>query len=90
MNVSYGIVSTLRANMKHHEPIVLIYDARGNGGGYDMPDAHRRSPEQGDGLHGPGRDGQPIIFRDEQTIKLNGGALHSPSSPETTRTSNAY
>ena len=33
MNVSYGIVSTLRANMKHHEPIVLIYDARGNGGG---------------------------------------------------------
>lgn len=32
MNVSYDIVSTLRANMKHHEPIVLIYDARGNGG----------------------------------------------------------
>lgn len=37
MNVSYGIVSTLRANMKHHEPIVLIYDARGNGGGTICP-----------------------------------------------------
>lgn len=47
MNVSYDIVSTLRANMNHHEPIVLVYDARGNGG-YDMPDAHRRSPEPGD------------------------------------------
>lgn len=32
MSVSYDITSTLRANMKHHEPIVLIYDARGNGG----------------------------------------------------------
>lgn len=37
MNVSYDIVSTLRANMKHHEPIVLIYDARGNGGGTICP-----------------------------------------------------
>ena len=33
MNVSYDITATLRANMKHHEPIVLIYDARGNGCG---------------------------------------------------------
>lgn len=32
MNVSYDITATLRADMKHHEPIVLIYDARGNGG----------------------------------------------------------
>lgn len=32
MNVSYNITATLRADMKHHEPIVLIYDARGNGG----------------------------------------------------------
>ena len=32
MSVSYDITSTLRANMNHHEPIVLIYDARGNGG----------------------------------------------------------
>lgn len=32
MDVSYDITATLRANMKHHEPIVLIYDARGNGG----------------------------------------------------------
>lgn len=32
MNISYDITATLRADMKHHEPIVLIYDARGNGG----------------------------------------------------------
>ena len=90
MNISYDVTATLRADMKHHEPIVLIYDARGNGGGYDMPNNHGRPPKPGDGLHGPGCDGQPIIFRDEQTIKLNGGALHSQSSPETTRTNNAY
>lgn len=33
MNISYDVTATLRADMKHHEPIVLIYDARGNGGG---------------------------------------------------------
>lgn len=33
MSVSYDVSGTLRANTKHHEPIVLIYDARGNGGG---------------------------------------------------------
>lgn len=33
MNISYDVTATIRANMKHHESIVLIYDARGNGGG---------------------------------------------------------
>lgn len=37
MNVTYDMVNTLRANMKHHEPIILIYDARGNGGGTISP-----------------------------------------------------
>lgn len=37
MDVSYDITATLRADMKHHEPIVLIYDARGNGGGKICP-----------------------------------------------------
>lgn len=37
MVVSYDVVSTLRANMKHHEPIVLVFDARGNGGGAVSP-----------------------------------------------------
>lgn len=33
MSVSYDeTVNALRAEMRHHEPIVLIYDARGNGG----------------------------------------------------------
>lgn len=32
MTVSYDVTATLRSNMKHHEPIVLVYDARGNGG----------------------------------------------------------
>ena len=33
MNISYDVVGTLRSQMNHHEPIVLVYDARGNGGG---------------------------------------------------------
>ena len=37
MNVSYNVTSALRSQMKHHEPIVLIYDARGNGGGSICP-----------------------------------------------------
>lgn len=32
MHVSYDVTSTLRSQTKHHEPIVLVYDARGNGG----------------------------------------------------------
>ena len=32
MHISYDVTSTLRSQTKHHEPIVLIYDARGNGG----------------------------------------------------------
>lgn len=37
MSVSYDVTSTLRSQMKHHEPIVLVYDARGNGGGDISP-----------------------------------------------------
>ena len=37
MGISYDVTGTLRANMKHHEPIVLIFDARGNGGGAIAP-----------------------------------------------------
>ena len=37
MLVGYDVTGTLRANMKHHEPIVLVFDARGNGGGAICP-----------------------------------------------------
>ena len=37
MNVTYEVTATLRSQMKHHEPIVLIYDSRGNGGGTISP-----------------------------------------------------
>lgn len=37
MVISYDVTATLRSNMKHHEPIVLVYDARGNGGGETCP-----------------------------------------------------
>jgi hypothetical protein len=37
MSVTYDVVSTLRSQMKHHEPIVLVFDARGNGGGKICP-----------------------------------------------------
>lgn len=36
MNVSYDITATLRGETKHHEPIILVYDARGNGGGTQL------------------------------------------------------
>ena len=32
MNVSYDVTGTLRAQMSGHPPLVLVYDARGNGG----------------------------------------------------------
>lgn len=37
MDVSENIVGTLRAEMSSHAPIILIYDARGNGGGEISP-----------------------------------------------------
>ena len=37
MHISYDVTATLRSNTKHHEPIVLIYDSRGNGGGGVSP-----------------------------------------------------
>lgn len=52
MNVSYDVTGTLRTQMGGHPPLVLVYDARGNGGGRNMPDNHGRSSEPGDGLHG--------------------------------------
>lgn len=37
MDVSYDVTATLRANTKPHEPLVLVYDAGGNGGGAISP-----------------------------------------------------
>lgn len=37
MHISYDVTATLRSNTKNHEPIVLIYDSRGNGGGGVSP-----------------------------------------------------
>lgn len=37
MHISYDITATLRADMKHHEPVVLVFDARGNGEGIICP-----------------------------------------------------
>lgn len=43
----------LRATMtSHNAPIVAIYDARGNGGGWNLPYYHGRPPKPSDGLHG--------------------------------------
>lgn len=52
MDVSYNVTGTLRAQMGGHPPIVLIYDARGNGDGGGMPDIDGRPPEPNHGLHG--------------------------------------
>ena len=37
MSVSYDVTETLRAETHGHQPIVLVYDARGNGGGEICP-----------------------------------------------------
>lgn len=37
MSVSYDVTGTLRAQMDGHPPVVLVYDARGNGGGKTCP-----------------------------------------------------
>ena len=37
MSVSYDMTSTLRAQEHGHPPVVLVYDARGNGGGRVAP-----------------------------------------------------
>ena len=38
MDVSYDVTATLRAQMSSsHPPLVLVYDARGNGGGVISP-----------------------------------------------------
>lgn len=37
MHISEDVTSTLRANTKHREMVVLIYDSRGNGGGIIAP-----------------------------------------------------
>lgn len=52
MDITFDVTCTLRAQAEGHPPVVLVYDARGNGGGGYFPNHHRRSPEPGDGLHG--------------------------------------
>lgn len=37
MDVSYDVTATLRAQDHGHTPVVLVYDARGNGGGTVCP-----------------------------------------------------
>ena len=54
MDVSENVTATLRAQDHGHPPLVLIYDARGNGGGGNLPDHNRRSSKPGDGLHSGG------------------------------------
>lgn len=37
MDVTFDVTGTLRAQMGGHPPAVLVYDARGNGGGEICP-----------------------------------------------------
>ena len=54
MDVTYDVTAALRAQMGGHPP--LVFDARGNGGGYDMPDHNRGPREPDNGLYGGGGD----------------------------------
>lgn len=37
MDVTYDVTATLRSQEHGHQPVVLVYDARGNGGGRIAP-----------------------------------------------------
>ena len=37
MDVTFDVTGTLRAQMGGHPPVVMVYDARGNGGGAICP-----------------------------------------------------
>ena len=50
MDVSYDVTATLRSQDHGHPP--LVFDARGNGGGCNIPNDHRRSSIQNHGLYG--------------------------------------
>ena len=52
MDVSYDVTATLRAQDHGHPPIVLVFDARGNGGGGCFPYDHGRASGNHIGLHG--------------------------------------
>ncbi len=56
-----GVAKTLNcaATDSDHVPCVLIFDARGNGGGRDLSHPHGRPSEQGDGLHRHRSGGAP-------------------------------
>lgn len=106
-----GVSKTLNSirSDADHVPVVLVFDARGNGGGQHMPDDNRESPRPSDGLHrscftevrffkwkpdevsvslrnksgsyGGGSEvlivQEPIVFRDDVTIKVGGGTAFS-------------
>lgn len=49
MDVTFDVTQALRAQDHMHPP--LIYDARGNGGGWNRPHHHGRPPKPGDRLY---------------------------------------
>lgn len=65
MNVSYDIAHTLRAEAKHHEPVVLVYESHNQ-------DSRYRSLgdicETVSAKYGTGGGNQPIVVKYEENI----------------------
>lgn len=62
MNISYDITATLRADMKHHEPIVLVFESHGQDARYrDMGE----TCETISAKYGMGGGNVPIVVKTE-------------------------
>lgn len=79
INITKDVTNTLRAQDHGHPPVVLIYDARGNGGGQNVSNDNGRSPSTHIGLHGDCRCYTLSSFgryvEGTGTLRANGGDI---------------
>ena len=62
MDITFDVTCTLRAQAEGHPPVVLVYDARGNGGGAVCPTI------TGDHA-GHCNDYMPLVIQHEETVQ---------------------
>ena len=66
MSISYDVTSTLRSQMKHHEPIVLVYERHDQDARYKLLGD---ICETVSAKYGTGGGNTPIILKYEETIQ---------------------
>ena len=67
MNISYDIAHTLRAETKHHEPVVLVYESHNQDSRYNPLG---EVCETVSAKYGTGGGNQPIVLRYERSQEL--------------------